>query len=471
MAETRICNDPKGQPPIFSEGNGAEIIFTFSIKSSNLKAHYGINKSEDLYKSLTSLDSLKEQLYKDYEEVKAELLEGIQPVDYEEMYEFYCGTTRILCFHSDDSTGFFATTSQRARSRIKNETTSQRARSRIKNENIRVEVVKDNVAPIDFALEKKAEPLSFDIPSFMPLTDRPTVTVAVIDSGIDYSHEHLRGLDWIPTSAWTNYNCSYPYNYGVDFTRKNNPKDETGHGTHVAGIISGNAESAARNGEKIDYPSKEIDLKLMNLKVGVDDYTLCDLVCAVNYAIENNADIINLSLGYYVKKKDEEGNEYNFEFDPLFRAIKRATRRGILVVTSAGNAGADLSDAEIDYFHIPSGYCKVLPNLLFSVGSTKGGQDAGILASHSNFGEEYVNITAPGNCLLSSSIEQQWSILSGTSLAAAQISRIASRILGQSRSVGESISLLELMDRVVEESKALNVAEVDKVARGIYVDA
>lgn len=458
MANITECEDINGQEPIFGEGVENVVILVLSIKAKSLWAHYRIDKNEDLYRGQISLDSLKRQLLLDYEvtieQIYAEDEEGNKP-DFERVSEFNCGTTHVYCFNSPES-GFF-------------EDSSQRAKTRIVNDSIAVEVQSELKSPMDYKKALSGVENPFDIPPVFPIPTRPKVTVAVIDSGIDYSNEHLRALDWIPTSAWTNYNCSYPYNFGIDFTGNYNPKDSLGHGTHVAGIISGNAERSLRDGEKIDYPTAEIDLKLMNLKVGAENYSLCNLVCAVHYAIENKADIINISLGYYVKKVSESGQAFDMEQDPLFQAIKKATRRGILVVAAAGNAGVDLADPTIDYLHLPSGFCNALSNLMFSVGSTKGGGSPAILAKHSNYGNNEVNITAPGNCILSSSKDSSWERLTGTSMAAAQISRVASEVIGLSRKYGEELTLLEIIDRVLDASKQLGPASIPKITHGVYL--
>lgn len=135
------------------------------------------------------------------------------------------------------------------------------------------------------------------------------VTVAVIDTGVDYTHPDLAGR----------------LAGGYDFVNgDSDPMDDHGHGTHVAGIIAGKA--AAPGGITGVAPeAKYLAYKVMN-QWG-EGYT-SDIVAGIEAAAESHADVINLSLG-----GPGDGT------DPIGLAATAASKAGVVVVASAGNSG------------------------------------------------------------------------------------------------------------------------------------
>ena len=135
------------------------------------------------------------------------------------------------------------------------------------------------------------------------------IKIAVIDTGIDYTHPDLFGLG--PAGKVIG---GYDY---VDNDEK--PMDTNGHGTEVAGIIAadGKLKGVAPKAKLLAYRVSATGESVSS------DY----IVKAIHRAIEDNADIINISLGV---------NKTNDEID---RAVEEAIRNGIVVVTAAGNNG------------------------------------------------------------------------------------------------------------------------------------
>ncbi|HXI03183.1 MAG TPA: S8 family serine peptidase [Candidatus Saccharimonadales bacterium] len=146
------------------------------------------------------------------------------------------------------------------------------------------------------------------------------VTIAVIDSGI-YPHEDLPGL------------IGY-----VDFLEPNAPfsRDRYGHGTHVAGIIAGQAHPDP-SAEGLAFGGIAPGASLISLRVldANGEGYVSDVISAVNWAVSNKdlygIRILNLSLGHPVAEPAS--------LDPLARACEEAWRDGLLVVASAGNLG------------------------------------------------------------------------------------------------------------------------------------
>ncbi|GAA1623195.1 S8 family serine peptidase [Catellatospora bangladeshensis] len=145
------------------------------------------------------------------------------------------------------------------------------------------------------------------------------VTVAVLDSGIDYTHPDLGG----------GFGAGFKVVGGYDFANGDaDPMDDNGHGTHVAGIIAGRA--AAPGG--ITGVAPEADLlayKVMNeWGEGYTSDIIAGLEAAADPANPHRADVINMSLG-----------GFGDGLDPLGLAATAATEAGVVVVASAGNSG------------------------------------------------------------------------------------------------------------------------------------
>ncbi|MFB6520102.1 S8 family serine peptidase [Streptomyces sp. NPDC056401] len=146
------------------------------------------------------------------------------------------------------------------------------------------------------------------------------VTVAVIDTGVDYGHPDLGG----------GFGEGHKVVGGWDFVDNDaDPMDDNGHGTHVAGIVAG--KPAAAGGVTGAAP----DAELLAYRVlgangsGDDSGIIAAIEAAVDPANPHRADIINMSLG----------NSAGTASDPLSRAASAAVDAGVLVFAAAGNSG------------------------------------------------------------------------------------------------------------------------------------
>ncbi|MEJ8545397.1 S8 family peptidase [Brevibacillus borstelensis] len=193
------------------------------------------------------------------------------------------------------------------------------------------------------------------------------VKVAVIDTGIARDHFELKDR----------------VKGGVNLVAGK----RNGHGTHVAGIIV-----AEMNHSGIVGVSPEADL--YDVKAFREDGTasLSDIIRALNWCIENQMDIVNMSFGM---------GQYS---EALSRMVKKASDRGIVMVASAGNNGA-----EVEY---PARYPGVI-----GVGAI---DQNGKLASFSSRGKG-MNTKAPGVEILSTWPGNSFRTLNGTSMAAPHV--------------------------------------------------
>lgn len=249
--------------------------------------------------------------------------------------------------------------------------------------------------------------------------------VAVIDSGIDYTHEDLKNNIWIneaeiPDNGIDDDNNGFIDDIrGYDFieealfscnqkedcdTRDNDPFDISGHGTHVSGII------AAEQNNGIGISGIAPKAKIMPLKVAFSvsglagSVVVSDVIDAIIYAKNNGADIINLSLA-------------GPQLIVLENAINEAHEAGVLVIAAAGNR----SSSEETF---PAAFENVL-----SVGAVN---EANGKAPFSNFGS-WVNLAAPGNAILSTLPGNKYEFLSGTSQAAPYVAGVAALINGKDK--------------------------------------
>ncbi|HSG05690.1 MAG TPA: S8 family serine peptidase, partial [Nitrospiria bacterium] len=156
-------------------------------------------------------------------------------------------------------------------------------------------------------------------------------------------------------------------------TGNNNVADDFGHGTAVAGVVAGHADN------QFGISGVLWDARIMPLKVmdGNGCMTIDDEAAAIDYAVENGAQIIIIASGGGVFQQEE------------FEAIQRAESAGILVVAPAGNDGSN-NDLVPVY---PASYD--LKNIL-SIAATDINDG---LYFQSNFGVHSVDLGAPGECI------------------------------------------------------------------------
>ena len=249
----------------------------------------------------------------------------------------------------------------------------------------------------------------------------PDVVIAIVDTGFDYTHEDLAPKTWvnvdeIPDNGIDDDNNGYIDDVrGWDFTDAldaanagdflegdNDPIDESGHGTHVAGI----AGAAVDNG--IGVAGIAWNCTLMSVRAGTSlgggtGLQDNDSASAIVYAVDNGARVINMSWG---SRKDSF---------VIRDAINYAYIRGVVLVAAAGNE----ADSEAIF---PAGYRNVI-----AVAATQQHKQQ---FYRSNFGAT-VDIGAPGNVILSTQLKNRYRLLTGTSMATAHVSGVAGLIISK----------------------------------------
>ncbi|KAF0817510.1 MULTISPECIES: S8 family peptidase [unclassified Cytobacillus] len=231
-----------------------------------------------------------------------------------------------------------------------------------------------------------------EVPSGVELIQAPKVwseskgkgiKVAVLDTGCDISHPDLKDRV-VGGRNFTDDDNSDPNSF----------KDYNGHGTHVAGTIAAHENDAGVIGV-----APEADLLIVKVlnKDGSGQYEW--IINGIHYAIEQNADIISMSLGGPA------------DVPELHDAIKAAVDKNILVVCAAGNEGD--GDDSTDEFAYPGCYNEVI-----SVGAVNLKRDSSEFTNSHN----EIDLVAPGEGILSTFLDGKYATLSGTSMAAPHVS-------------------------------------------------
>ena len=249
-------------------------------------------------------------------------------------------------------------------------------------------------------------------------TGSSDVVVAVVDSGVYYNHGDLKLNIWENlVEKYGQENVDDDGNGYVDDIRgysflekTNDPIDDYGHGTHIAGIIAARANNATGVAGIAGGWDQTPGCKLMCLKTSmrVDSLQVTSVSAvakAIHYAVDNGAHIINLSMGF---KK----------FEILKEALDYTSNSDVLVTVAAGNYNANVCElADKDYFPSREDVIAVAATDKYDKRMTDSGND-------SNFGP-CIDVSAPGKDIFSTWINNGFKTQTGTSMAAPVVAGIA----------------------------------------------
>ncbi len=240
-----------------------------------------------------------------------------------------------------------------------------------------------------------------------------TVIVAVIDTGVDYTHRDLAPYIWRNSKEIAGNRRDDDGNGYIDDTtgwdfanNDNNPMADdrrSYHGTHVAGIVK----------QASKLISSGINLKIMPIKYLDSTSTgrTSDALRAIDYAVQNGAMILNNSWGS------------NNMSQNLSNAIERARQKGVLFVAAAGNGDNHGRGINLDLH--PFYPASFNHNNVISVAAS---DTYNRLTAWSNYGGVRVDLSAPGSQIRSTRNGNSYANLSGTSMASPHIAGVAASL-------------------------------------------
>ncbi len=206
------------------------------------------------------------------------------------------------------------------------------------------------------------------------------------------------------------------------------------HGTHVAGIVGGENYGITSN------------VKFMFIRaIPSGDERDKDVANAIIYAVDNGAEVINMSFG----------KGYSPELDYVRKAVKYAEAKGVVLVHAAGNDGSN--NDEIPSYPDGSISSKKRSKVWVEVGASSSNYNESLPAGFSNYGKSKVDLFAPGVNILSSVPDNTYKANSGTSMAAPVVAGVSALLL----SYFPDLSATDVKDILLKSAKPIDL-EVNK---------
>lgn len=241
----------------------------------------------------------------------------------------------------------------------------------------------------------------------------PEIVVGIIDTGIDLDHEFLKSR-----IIETGFNNS-------ESGKINSEDDDDGHGTHVAGIVA-------------DNTTENVKIKAFKCMDRDGNGKLSDVCLAVNAAVENDVDVINMSLG-------SRGISSLLE-----DTVNNAIEQGITVCVAAGNNGQNAQN-----------YTPANIENCITVGAINENDQKPLW---SNYGDA-VDIWAPGSSIESAYNDGGYKSLSGTSMATPFVAAASALVISNNKNLKPD----EIKNLIVDNSRLLEETFLDYEMNALYI--
>lgn len=255
------------------------------------------------------------------------------------------------------------------------------------------------------------------------------------------------------------YRVAVEYGYNTEFNSRqvigDNPNDlyekgygnndvegpDARHGTHVAGIIAADRDNA------VGVKGIADNVKIMAVRaVPNGDERDKDVANAIIYAVDNGAQIINMSFG----------KKFSPHKEVVDKAVKYAESKGVLLIHAAGNDGDDL-DVDSNFptrTYEKGGQSKTW----LEIGASAYGAEEDFVGSFSNYGKKSVDLFAPGVQIYSTVPDDQYENLQGTSMACPATSGVAAVLM----SYFPELSAIEVKEILRESTRKFDGLKVIK---------
>ncbi len=298
------------------------------------------------------------------------------------------------------------------------------------------EQIRQVVSAADAAVKKELGKDSYtkeDLLALKPQTEEMQQYVGVLTQMYQYAESIDKVLEEVDEglvyfTEQVNYNLNKdfdgrevvgddPYDFNSRGYGNGNPQnrvDDESHGTHVAGIIA----AERNNGLGAKGVAKNVQLMSVRAVPNGDEYDK-DIALGIRYAVDNGAKIINCSFG----------KSYSPNAEWVYDAIKYAAQNDVLIVHAAGNDGNDLDDASNPNFPNDHKYAgnEIADNVIV-VGALAPSYGSEMVASFSNYGNQNVDVFAPGAQIYSTMPNNSYDFQGGTSMAAPAVAGVAALI-------------------------------------------
>ncbi len=235
------------------------------------------------------------------------------------------------------------------------------------------------------------------------------IKVAVIDTGLDYVHDDPDNSPYVVDPEFLGN-----YAGGYDFVNNDaDPMDDNGHGTHVSGIVA-----AEKNGYLVSGVAPGIDLYALKVlgATGEGDYS--GLIAALGWAVANNIDVVNMSLG---------GREVSAS---LQAAVENAADAGLTLIAASGNVNPNILN-ELLYgcpVAYPAAYDDVIAvSFTGTADKLTGFSCTGTQVDMAAPGDQIISTVPVGSCMFCK--PQGYGANSGTSMASPHVAGVAALIL------------------------------------------
>ena len=258
------------------------------------------------------------------------------------------------------------------------------------------------------------------------------VIVAVVDTGIRYTHEDLAANLWHnPQENADGYtNDLYGINLVNNGRGNGDPWDDYGHGTHIAGIIG----AVGNNGVGIAGICWNVQLMALKFIDTNGNGTVADAIACLDFAASHGAQVVNASWG-----------DFGFTSAALWDAVNMLRNQNILFIAAAGNSG---NDNDVTQFY-PASYAASLDNVI-AVAATDRHDN---LAPWSDYGPLSVQIAAPGDPIYScwNGSDSDYQYDQGTSMAAPHVAGACALVWGEY----PNLTALQVKDQVLNSVEVL----------------
>ena len=271
-----------------------------------------------------------------------------------------------------------------------------------------------------------------------------------VASGRAQFEQYMGMLDKLPEDAQNYIKSQMDYNLNVDFDDRSligdDPNDfsdinygnadvegpDALHGTHVSGIIG------AIRGNALGGDGVAENVKIMALRaVPNGDEFDKDIALAVRYAVDNGAEVINMSFGKAYSPHQKE----------VYEAFKYADSKGVLLIHAAGNDAKDI-DVEPNYPTSMYSFQTEQLDHFVTIGASTKNKGSELVASFSNYGAKGVDVFAPGFEIFNAVPQSEYMNLQGTSMAAPMVAGAAAML----KSYFPKLTMKEIKEIMYETS-------------------